>query len=303
VSRAARDRRSNEPLVAVGEPRESVEIEAYAEFARLAAEGQPTALVTVVGTEGSAPRGMGAAMTVRADGSIVGTVGGGNLELAMIRHALEAMGDGLPRRYSFDYSGGPAQNLVKACIGKTELFVQPSPVPPKLVVFGAGHIGVALAPIAQSAGFRVTVVDDRPEYADPARFPAGVRVIAAPFVDCTRSLEFDASTFAVILTFGHEQDQAVLAACLHRPWRYLGMIGSPAKVARVFRAVGTDLASRRRLRDVRAPIGLDLGGRSPAEIAIAIAAELVAFRYGREEIQPMRASRTRRKKERRDGAR
>jgi len=293
----ARGTRRNDPLVAAGEPRESLELEAYAEFARLAADGQPVALVTVVGTAGSAPRGMGAAMAVRADGSIAGTVGGGNLELDMVRHALEAIADGRPRRFSYDYSGGPTENLAKACIGKTELFVQPSPAPPRLHVFGAGHIAVALAPIAQAAGFRVTVVDDRPDYADAARFPKGARVIAAPFADALRTLEFDERTYVVIVTYGHEQDQAVLAACLDRPWRYLGMIGSQAKVARVFRALGRHAAARRRLAEVRAPIGLDIGGRSPAEIAISIAAELVAVRRGLGEIQPMRSSHARRGKE------
>jgi xanthine dehydrogenase accessory factor len=275
--------------VAKGERIERLEIDAYREFVRLAEEGEPAVLVTVVETDGSAPRGMGAAMAVRADGSVAGTVGGGNLEHAAIRHALESLEDGCPRRFHYDYSGGDAQNLEKACLGKTDLYVQPCLAQPKLYLFGAGHIGIALAPMAQAAGFRVTVIDDRPGYPDASRFPAGVRLISGPLLPGVESLAFDESTYVVIVTYGHEQDEAVLAACLHRPWRYLGMIGSRAKVARVRRDVGVDERSRRRLAAVHAPIGLDLGGRSPGEIALQIAAELLAVRHGRQEVRPMRS--------------
>ena len=277
-----------DPLVELGEPVERLEMDAYREFVRLAEAGQPVALVTVVGTDGSAPRGMGAAMAVREDGTIAGTVGGGNLEHEIVRHALQSLADGRPRRFHFDFAGGAAQNLDKACVGKTDFYVQPSLVPPRLHVFGAGHIGIALAPIAEAAGFRVTVIDDRPGYPDAARFPPSVRLVNGPLPAAVDPLPFDESTSVVIVTHGHEQDEVVLAACLNRPWRYLGMIGSRAKVARLFKSLGTDAASRRRLGEVRAPIGLDVGGRSPGEIAVSIAAEMLAVRYGRQGLAPMR---------------
>lgn len=277
-----------DPLVEVGEPVERLEMDAYREFVRLAEAGQPVALVTVVGTEGSAPRGMGAAMAVRSDGSIAGTIGGGSLEHEIVRHALQSLADGRPRRFHYDYSGSAAQNLDKACLGKTDFYVQPCLVLPRLHVFGAGHIGIALAPIAEAAGFRVTVIDDRPGYPDAARFPVSVRLVNGPLPPVVGSLPFDESTFVVIVTHGHEQDETVLAACLARPWRYLGMIGSRGKVSRLFKSLGTDAASRRRIAEVRAPVGLDIGGRSPGEIAVAIAAEMLAVRYGREDVAPMR---------------
>jgi len=276
------------PLVEIGEPVERLELDAYREFVELAGEGRPIALVTVVGTEGSAPRGMGAAMAVREDGTIVGTVGGGDLEHRVVRHALEALADGRPRRFHYDFSGGAGQNLDKACVGKADFYVQPCLVPPRLHVFGAGHIGIALAPIAEAAGFRVTVLDDRPGFPDPARFPRTVRLVHQPLPAAVSSLPFDETTYIVIVTHGHEQDEAVLAACLSKPWRYLGMIGSRAKVARVFKSLGTDETKRKRLEDVRAPIGLDTGGRSPGEIAVSIAAELLAVRYGRSGAIPLR---------------
>ncbi len=277
-----------DPLVEIGEPVESLEIDAYREFVDLAEEGRPVALVTVVGTEGSAPRGMGAAMAVRADGTIVGTVGGGDLEHRIVRHALDALADGRPRRFHYDFSGGEGQNLEKACLGKADFYVQPCLVPPRLHVFGAGHIGMALAPIAEVAGFRVTVLDERPGFPDPARFPRTVRLVHQPLPAAVSSLPFDETTFVVIVTHGHEQDEAVLAACLGKPWRYLGMIGSRAKVGRVFKSLGIDEAKRKRLEEVRAPIGLDTGGRSPGEIAVSIAAEMLAVRYGSGDALPMR---------------
>jgi xanthine dehydrogenase accessory factor len=277
-----------DPLVETGEPVERLELDAYREFVGLAEEGRPVALVTVVGTDGSAPRGMGAAMAVREDGTIAGTIGGGDLEHLVVRHALDSLADGRPRRLHYDFSGGAGQNLEKACAGKADFYVQPCLVPPRLHVFGGGHIGIALAPIAEAAGFRVTVIDDRPGFPDPARFPGTVRLVRGALPEAVDPLPFDASTFVVIVTHAHEKDEVVLAACLGRPWRYLGMIGSRAKVARLFRSLGTDEASRKRLEEVRAPIGLDVGGRSPGEIAVSIAAELLAVRYGRGEVMTMR---------------
>ncbi|MDQ7007363.1 MAG: XdhC/CoxI family protein [Acidobacteriota bacterium] len=280
---------SRDPLVAAGDRRESLDLAPYEEFLRLAREGLPGALVTVIGAEGSAPRGMGAAMTVRGDGGIVGTVGGGSLELLLAAHAREAIEDGRPRRLRYDFSGGPEQNLEKACLGKSEFFVQPTPSPPRLYIFGAGHIGLALAPMAAAAGFLVTLVDDRPGYPPPGAEAPGVRTLTGAFEEVIAGLDFDLRTYAVIVTYGHRQDEAVLRACLHRPWRYLGMIGSRAKVRQVFDAVGGDPASRKSLGRVHAPIGLDLGGRSPGEIAISIAAELQAVRHGRKEVRGMRS--------------
>ncbi len=271
----------SDPLVALGDRREQLDLEPYEEFVRLSQAGEPVALVTVICAAGSAPRGMGAVMTVRGDGSVCGTIGGGSLELLVIEHALAAIGDGRTRQLHYDYSGGPEQNLEKACLGKTDFFIQPSVRRPRLHVFGAGHIGAALAPLAAGVGFRVTLVDDRPGFPAPDSVPADVDVVSAPFGEAIEALPFDESTYIVIVTYGHEQDEAVLRACLHRPWRYLGLIGSRAKVRRVFADVGADDASRRRLERVSAPIGLDIGGRSPVEIAISIAAEIQAVRYDR----------------------
>jgi xanthine dehydrogenase accessory factor len=279
-------------LAAAGEARECAEPEAFVEYARLLTEGRRAALVLVTGTTGSSPRGMGAAMAVRDDGTIAGTVGGGRLEYEAIAAARAAMEDGRPRRLRFDFTAGPGRNLDMACAGTADLFVTVHVGGPELVLFGAGHVARAVAVMAKTAGYRVTVLDDRSGHPDPAAFPAGTRLLAGPYAEGAAKVTFDAArTFAVIVTHGHERDFEALELCLERPWLYLGMIGSRAKVARALREAGRDEGARAALARVRAPIGLDLGGRAPGEIAVSILAEMQAVRYGRDEIRPMRRDR------------
>ncbi len=284
-----------DPLVGIGSAEESFALEAYEEFASLCAAGVPIALVTVVGCQGSTPRGMGAAMAVKADGSIVGTIGGGELELRAIEQAQAALRDHRPRRLHYDFSGridqNPARNLGMACAGTVDLFVQPSAAGPSLTICGAGHVSMALAPMAMQAGFQVTVIDNRPGRPDPSDYNEYTRLVSGPYAECLPELEFDAeNTYLVIVTHGHAHDSEVLAACLHQPWRYLGMIGSRAKVAQVFGDLGKTAEARELLARVHAPIGLDLGGRSPAEIAVSILAEMVAVRHGRQDVSSMKAA-------------
>lgn len=269
-----------DPLVAIGDAQESPGLDAIRAYSELSSQGKGVVLVTVVGAEGSVPRGMGAAMAVREDRSIVGTVGGGNLELLLIEHAMESLEDGRARRYRYDFTGGPERNIEKSCVGRCEYFVQPSVRRPKLYIFGAGHIGAALAPMARQAGFRVTMIDDRPDYPALSALPDDVTVINAPFAESFDRLSFDDATFIVIVTYGHATDVIVLRECLRHPWRYAGMIGSRAKVGRVVRELGVDDEARARLAQLHAPIGLDVGGREPGEVAVSIVAELVAVRHG-----------------------
>lgn len=271
-----------DPLVALGDARESIDLEPFREYARLGSLGIPVALVIITETGGSAPRSMGTAMVVHEDGTIVGTVGGGNLEEMMIRNAREALKDGRPRRYHYDFTGGKDQNVVKACTGMTDLLIVPCLAQPHLIIFGAGHVGRASASMAMAVGFRVTIVDDRPGYPRPDDFPDPITRVSGPFGESIESLTFDPSTYIVVVTYGHVQDEAVVAACLSCEWRYLGVIGSRKKIAQLHQQIGRDEESRRHLSRIHAPIGLRLGGRSPGEIAVGIIAELVSVRYGQD---------------------
>lgn len=277
-----------DPTVEIGAAGESFEVEAYREFLETTSSGGRSALVTVVSAGGSVPRGIGAVMAVRPDGSIVGTIGGGGLEHAAIRYAIDALEDGRPRRLRFDFSEGKGRNIDMACSGTAEVFIQPSVPGARLFIFGGGHIARALAPMALSASFSVTVLDDREGFPDPSLFPAGVGLVSAKYSGFFERSPFDADrSYVVIVTHGHDRDTEVLDACLELPTRYVGMIGSRAKVSRVFKVVGRNEARRALLERVHAPIGLDLGGRSPGEIAVSILAEIVAVRYGRDGVGHM----------------
>jgi xanthine dehydrogenase accessory factor len=233
-------------------------------------EGVPQCLVTVVESAGSVPAPVGARMVVTPE-SAHGTVGGGALEKHAIDEAralLEA-GDGprLLRRATTE--------LDMRCGGEVALFFEPLGTAPPLWIFGGGHIGAALTPIAAGLGFSVTVVDERPAFATSGRFPSAARVLSGEPAEIAQQVGPDA--FAVIVTHGHAHDQAVLEQLVRRdpPLRYIGMIGSVKKVRGALDALaehGLETAD-----NVFAPIGLDLGGGGPADIAVAIAAELLGI--------------------------
>lgn len=153
--------------------------------------------------------------------------------------------------------------------------------PPRLLVLGAGHVGAAVAALAPSIGFHVTVVDARPEFADGDRLPGADEVLCGPYDEVLGALPPYGNSYVVIVAPGHALDRECAAICLRRPFAYLGMIGSAGKVARV-RAILQDQGfTAAELDAMRAPIGLPLGGREPGEIAVAICAEMIQVRHQR----------------------
>lgn len=287
----------HDPLIAIGDGRERPDPEPFREMVRLASEGRPLALITVIETVGPVPRGMGTSMVALEDGSGIGSIGGGELERLALEQAVAAIRDGRPRLLRYDFTGGETPELRKKCPSVTGLFVQPFLAGPELLIFGGGHIGSNLARMAQAAGYRVTVLDDRPGLPDPEWFPDGVRLLGGPMVENLDSIKFDdRSTYLVIVSYSHAKDEEILSACLRKPWRYAGMIGSCAKISAVFGKIGADDDTRALLSKVSSPIGLDLGGRSPGEVAVSILAEMQAVRYGKGEVLPMSARQCRREK-------
>ena len=237
--------------------------------------GERVALLTVVGVDGSAPRAAGARMLVWADGRTRGTIGGGNFEHRATAEALRALADGRPRRYAVHLT----RDLGMCCGGAMEVYIEPLTPRERLVVFGAGHVALPTAALARDLGFDVTVVDDREDYADPARFP-GATVLNVDPRRWAASLETDARTYVLVVTHDHALDQDLLEMLLPRTWAWLGLIGSRAKVAKFFvrlRAAGVDEAL---FAKVSTPVGLDIGAETPEEIAVSIAAELVRVRRG-----------------------
>lgn len=146
----------------------------------------------------------------------------------------------------------------------------------KLLVFGAGHVAQPLVEIASILGFKIIVVDDRPEFVDPKRFPGASGLICIDYRERLPLDEIDSSTCIIIITRGHKYDQSCLSAVLDSGAFYIGMIGSSSKVRLTFQQLLNQGIEKKELEKVSAPIGLDLGGQKPAEIALSIMAEIVA---------------------------
>jgi len=250
----------------------------YKEIIEVKNRGEDAALVTIISTAGSTPREVGAKMLVKADGTIVGTIGGGNLEFLATDEALKAIQNGKAKR--LDYSLQPGGDTGMICGGDAEIFIEPILSLPSLFIFGGGHIGLVLTKMGKLCGFRVIVIDDRPEYANAKRFPEADQTVVSAYKDAFAGVEVDRSGYIVIVTHGHKGDETVLKAALATPARYIGMIGSRKKVAATYDRLVEKGVPREELDRVHSPVGLDIFAQTPEEIAVSIMAQMVAVRRG-----------------------
>lgn len=189
-----------------------------------------------------------------------------------------------------DWSAGPRKQFVPQTVGSTEAaaslsedrrtMVERLAPPPRVLVFGAGHVGSAIALAAATAGFRVVVVDDRPEFADPTRFPAAMTVCAVPAHDALTRFSINAADAVVIATRGHRQDALILERLAASAAGYVGLLGSRRKKAVVTKALTGAGLPPEALERVRVPVGLAIGAVTPEEIAVSVVAELIAWRRG-----------------------
>ncbi len=161
-----------------------------------------------------------------------------------------------------------------------ELFVEPLASEPILYVFGGGHVSLQIVPLAARVGFKVVVVDDRAEFADPDNFPEAWKVHQYPFEGVLDKFPVDESSYFVIVTRGHIHDKTVLSQALRTPAKYVGMIGSRRKRNMIFDALLKQGFTKADIGRVHAPIGLDIGAETPEEIAVSIVAELIKIRAG-----------------------
>jgi xanthine dehydrogenase accessory factor len=261
--------------------------EIFAEAASLSSRGAAFAICTIDAAEGSVPRTQ-ARLLVRADGSTLGTIGGGTLELRVISDALSALRTGVVPLAS--PASGPsspaarrydASSLGMLCGGSVEVHFDLVAAARSLLIVGAGHVGLALARLADTAGFRISVADDRPSLTEKSRFPMAASIhCASPLESALEAAlsERDAAApgKSAIVIATHADDERALRFLIGKRWDYLGMLGSRAKVKSLkdrLAAEGVDPALRARLR---APVGLDIGAETPEEIAVAILAEILA---------------------------
>ncbi len=165
--------------------------------------------------------------------------------------------------------------------GEIHVFIDVWRPPPRLIIVGAGHIAAPLASLGHLNDFQVEIVDDRPSLATQQRFPTATRIHVGPLPDIIETLPTDEETYIVLVTRGHQLDVACLLVLLDRSWAYLGMIGSQRRVRAVFQLLQAEKhVPPARLARVHAPVGLDIGAETPAEIATAIMAEIILVRKG-----------------------
>jgi xanthine dehydrogenase accessory factor len=235
--------------------------------------------VTVVRSQGSTPQRAGAKMLVWADGRTLGTIGGGCYENDAFWKARESLSSGRPQLLHYELNDDFAQENGLICGGRMDVHIDPLTPSPRLFIIGAGHVGHHLARIAGDVGFRIHVVDDREKFANAERFP-GAEVVVQSIPEWLHRADLPASAYVVVVTRGHQHDLDAMRALAARDLKYLGLIGSRAKVARIYDALLAEGMPAECLQRVHAPIGLDIGAVTPAEIAISILAELIAVTRG-----------------------
>jgi xanthine dehydrogenase accessory factor len=239
--------------------------------------GEACALATVAKVTGSAPRETGAKMVIYQDGRSAGTIGGGKFESLVIAEAVDAIADGKPVLKTYPLHEASENSFGAICGGEVTVLIEPQPQPPLFCLVGAGHCSQALAKLAHECGFAVTVVDDRVELLEPSYFPSSIRCLSdrtpEDFINNRKWCERDA---LVLVGRNYHIDREALAAALETSGiGYIGMIGSRKKVLHVFDELASRGFSRETLAAIRAPIGINIGADSPAEIAVSVLAEVI----------------------------
>lgn len=249
----------------------------YNEIPGFLARNKFAALCVVTDTEGSTPRKIGSKMLVAPDGTTLGTVGGGAIEQQVIAEALEVIRSGKPQKKYYHLDA----DLNMQCGGNVEVYTEPLASRPKLYIFGAGHVGKALAAFAHNLDFDITLLDFRPiAFTDHEN--QHYQFVEGDYFQNLEELEYDENTFTVIMTPSHDDDFKLLEQLGKKPMAYLGMIGSKRKVARVRDLfLSENKLTREQLDQVDMPMGLAMLAETPQEIAISILGKIIDVRNKR----------------------
>jgi len=264
------------------------------EAIQAARSGPPVVVATIIASPPGASPSAGSKLLVRGDGSHLGDFGGGAFEAAVAADCLAAVGE-FPHRpvqgLYYRPEGGRVHRLeVKGGVDAYEVMVEIVEAPVTLLVVGGGHVGLSLATIGEHVGFSVAVLDDRELYANAERFPMADRVMCGDFEALLADFPVGATTYVVLVSRGHKQDETALRAVVTRGAAYVGMIGSKRRVATVLRHLAEEGYPLAALEAVYTPIGYDIGAETPEEIAVSIMAEVIGVRRGGSG-RPMRDSR------------
>jgi xanthine dehydrogenase accessory factor len=243
---------------------------------------EEAALVMITKEEGSCPRGIGSMMVVDMAGNIIGgTIGGGEVEEKARQDAVDCIKKGIPRTISYQFNPTEeADSLSMICGGNIEVFIKVFKNADKLLIVGAGHVGLSLYKFAKLLGYYVTIIDNREDFMNKERFPEADQLICGDIFTELQKQYIDETTSVVIITHGHLHDEIALEAVVHSSARYIGMIGSRKKISIVYNNLENKGIARESLQKVYSPVGLDIGGETRAEVALSIISQMQAVKYG-----------------------
>lgn len=253
----------------------------YEQVLKAQKENKVYAIATVVKTEGNTPRNPGAKMLVFADGQIVGSIGGGIVEKNACSDCLIAMRTGETMLKTYSAISQEVADRGMVCGNNMTVFIEPGKQLPYLYLCGCGHVAQAVMPLAKSMGYYVVGIDARDVsgFAD-ALSPADEIIILESFDDLD-AVEFVPGSAFIVCSYSHKTDGDILNHILKKTPSYVGMLGGKPKIRALFAKLLEKGYSEETLKQIHAPIGLDIGGEQPAEIAVSIMAEITASRYGR----------------------
>ena len=227
--------------------------------------GEPVGLATVVNSP-RRPELLGAKLLLRADGTVSGSLGVAELDEPALEaaHRIAQIGN----NESISTEDG------------TEIFVEGFTTPPTLVMVGGGHVGKATADLANNLGYRVYLVDDRPEFCNEERFPYAEQTVVTPYDQWSDHLTINVNSYVVVATRGHRYDDMALESAMKTRARYIGLLGSRRKTLMIYRRLMEQGITKDRIKEVYAPVGLNIGALTPEEIAVSIMSEIIMVRRG-----------------------
>ena len=247
------------------------------QLADLIEAGTPCATAQIVRATGSIPNEVGATMLVGPRGELLaGTVGGGAVEARTLEATAKALAAGKSQLYTAKLTDHEAGGIGMMCGGSCDVFIAVHNPEPRLLLLGAGHVNRCLARLADGLGYRITVVDDRPEWANADNYPHAELVLALP-EDAIPTLDVDRNTFVVVAT--RDRDTPAIVAASRTPARYIGVVASKRKAIQIVKDIADRVDLDTLVPRLHAPIGLRLGGRSPEAVALSILAEIQALQH------------------------
>ncbi len=251
----------------------------FARLAELERKGKSVALATIFSARGSVPRREGSKMLVFPDGSIEGTVGGGEVENRVIKEAIEALAEGKMRKLHYNFNS-PEKGDPGVCGGEVDILIEPFRPQATVVVVGGGHVGAKVASLAKWLGYRVVVNDDRPDFACAEAIPEADEHIECQLADLPERLDINADTYLVLTTRSMEVDVAGLPSLFGTPAAYLGIIGSRRRWELCVNKLREQGVAQEDIERVTSPIGLEIGAETPEEIALSVMAQIITIQRG-----------------------